>query len=93
MRLKLAVLVMIGVIASALFAGTSSSAGPLDPEIITPRLTPTPSPGPTPVPTPTPKPKPKPPPDTSKPDNSGRGRRVVYSNPKQRVWLIDSKAE
>jgi lipoprotein-anchoring transpeptidase ErfK/SrfK len=91
-RLKLAVLVVIGVIASAMFAGAPSSAGPLDPEIVTPRLTPTPSPEPTPVPTPKPKPKPNPnpAPDTSKPDNSGRGRRVVYSNPKQRVWLIDS---
>jgi lipoprotein-anchoring transpeptidase ErfK/SrfK len=85
MRRKIVLIVIIGAI---VFAGRGVGAKQDEPRVVLPRLTPSPSPSPTPVPTPKPKPPPKP--EESKPDNSGHGRRVVYSNPKQRVWLIDS---
>jgi hypothetical protein len=91
MRWKVAALV-IAIVAGLVLTAPRSSAFP--PKVITPRLTPTPSPDPTPVPTPRPTPKPKPAhpsDDKTKPLNSGRGRRVIYSNPRQRVWLIDSE--
>jgi lipoprotein-anchoring transpeptidase ErfK/SrfK len=96
MRAKVAIAVglVAGVVAVSVGWTAPSSAQLPGPKLITPRLTPTPSPPPTPKPTPRPTPKPPPPKpsdDTSKPDNSGHGRRVVYSNPRQRVWLIDSQ--
>ena len=83
--------VVVAVVLGFILTAPRSSAFP--PEIVLPRLTPTPSPSPTPVPTPKPKPKPpaKPSDDKRKPLNSGHGRRVIYSNPKQRVWLVDSQ--
>ncbi len=88
MRLEVGALVAAIVLGFILTAPRSTA---LPPEVIFPRLTPTPSPSPTPVPTPKPE-RPKPPPeDTSKPKDSGRGRRVIYSNPRQRVWIVDSR--
>jgi lipoprotein-anchoring transpeptidase ErfK/SrfK len=92
MRLKIGALIAAILVGFVLTAPRSSA---FPPEIVLPRLTPTPSPSPTPVPTPTPKPKPKPPAkpsdDKRKPLNSGHGRRVIYSNPKQRVWIVDAQ--
>lgn len=89
MRRKL-LIVLVG---SIVLSGGQVGAQIPAPEIVLPRLTPTPSPSPTPKPTrkPTAKPTPKPSDDKKKPLNSGTGRRVIYSNPKQRVWLIDSE--
>lgn len=87
-RLKLGALLAGVVVASVATAPTSSA---LPPEVVLPRLTPTPSPSPTPKPTPKPTPTPTPREDLSKPKDSGRGRRVIYSNPRQRVWIIDSR--
>ena len=92
MRWRRAALVF-AIVGAVVASGSTVGAQLPEPKIITPRLTPTPSPEPTPVPTPKPKPKPKPPPEdeTRKPLDSGRGRRVIYSNPKQRVWIVDSQ--
>jgi lipoprotein-anchoring transpeptidase ErfK/SrfK len=92
MRWKRGALVL-AIVGAVVGTGAGVGAQIPEPEIITPRLTPPPSPEPTPKPTPRPTPKPKPPPDDEKekPLNSGRGRRVIYSNPKQRVWLVDSQ--
>lgn len=58
------------------------------PDILT-----TPSPEPTPRPTPKPKPKPKPPPYPALPSDPGTGRRVVYSVPRQRVWIVGEQGK
>jgi lipoprotein-anchoring transpeptidase ErfK/SrfK len=85
MRLKVTALAAVAVLIAIVFFGGASSALPQVTGL--PPLTPTPSP--TPTPAPTPKPKPKPPQYPPLPANSGRGHRVVYSNPKQRVWIVD----
>ncbi len=49
-----------------------------------------PSPQPSPEPSPEPPPPPPPPPQyPALPDGSGSGRRIVYSNSQQRVWLVE----
>src|SRR5262245_41404480 len=86
---------LVALVAALVFAGGAVGAQqPTGPRIVLPRLTPSPSPSPTPVPTPRPKPKPQEPApkpeDVRKPLNSGHGRRVIYSNPRQRVWIVDA---
>ena len=88
MRLKPGI-VVAAMILGFIFTGPHSSAD--SPRVVLPRLTPSPSPSPTPVPTPKPKPPPEPKEDVRKPASSGHGRRVIYSNPRQRVWIVDSK--
>jgi lipoprotein-anchoring transpeptidase ErfK/SrfK len=93
MRSKLTAGLVVAIAVGFLVTAPRSNAQQDGPRVVLPRLTPSPSPTPTPVPTPKPRPKPKPTEDTSKPDNSGHGRRVVYSNPRQRVWLVDSQGK
>lgn len=60
----------------------------------TPTPTPTPSPTPTPTPTPTPVETPVETPDPNAlPEDSGEGRRVVFSESAQRVWLVGDKQQ
>jgi lipoprotein-anchoring transpeptidase ErfK/SrfK len=81
-------LVIAILVAAAFVAGGALGSGPRAQALQGPRLLPTPTPTPTPKPPPRPKPKPKPA-YPALPKNSGSGRRVVYSNPRQRVWIID----
>jgi lipoprotein-anchoring transpeptidase ErfK/SrfK len=78
---------VVACVVGFVLAGTIDARAQLpEPKLIVPTPTPDPTPTPKPTPKPEPKPKPKHPP---LPANSGEGRRVVYSNPKQRVWIVD----
>ncbi|HVE91101.1 MAG TPA: L,D-transpeptidase [Actinomycetota bacterium] len=78
-----AALVAAFVLASVVRLPASAQLPPLNP---TP--TPTPAPAPEPAPPP-PQPAPQPEPQPAVPGGSGEGRRVVYSNSQQRVWLVE----
>ncbi|HVF12882.1 MAG TPA: L,D-transpeptidase, partial [Actinomycetota bacterium] len=62
-------------------------------EVPTSTVTPQPDPSPTPEPPPPSPPPPPPPSNPSLPDGSGDGRRVVYSNSQQRVWLVEDSGQ
>jgi len=80
---KMAALVLA---ASFLGPGLPAQADSHDP-VPQPTVTPTPDPTPTEDPPP---PAPPPPQFPALPAGSGDGRRVVYSNSRQRVWLVES---
>ena len=78
-------------------AATTSGWAALGESTATPSPAPTdvpvidPSPSPTPTEEPAPPPPPPPPPSyPGLPNGSGDGRRVVYSNSMQRVWLVEA---
>lgn len=82
-----AIVLLLAAFASAMVVARAATGEP-DPgvRVVLPH---TPSPSPDPTPTPKPEPKREKPSYPPLPPNSGDGRRVVYSNPKQRVWIVD----